>query len=132
MKKLDPNKKTLRQFGVTLGVAFLAIAGLLFVRQKYVGAVCCSVIAGVCLITGAVSPASLCSAYRGWMCFASILEWINTRIILIILFYLIITPLGFLMRLFRGDPLERRNKAGTYWKKKEKVDFNPSDYERRF
>jgi hypothetical protein len=132
MKKLDPDKKTLRQFGVTLGVAFLVIAGVLFLRQKYVGAAWCSVVAGAFLIAGAVSPVSLGTVYIGCMRFASILERISTRIVLILLFYLIITPFGLVMRLFRADPLERKNKAGTCWKKKEKVAFNPSDYERRF
>lgn len=70
--------------------------------------------------------------YIVWMRFAFILGWINTRIILVILFYLIFTPVGLFMRLFRIDLLERKNKEGTYWKKKEKVEFNPLNYERRF
>jgi hypothetical protein len=36
------------------------------------------------------------------------------------------------MRLFRIDLLETKKKKGTYWKKKEKVDFNLLNYERRF
>ena len=70
--------------------------------------------------------------YRAWMCFARILSWINTRIILIIMFYLIFTPMGLFMRLFKIDLLERKKKEGTYWKKKEKIEFNPLNYERRF
>lgn len=72
------------------------------------------------------------AVYRAWMRFVFILGWINTRIILVILFYLILTPVGLLLRLFRIDLLERRKKVGTYWKKKEKVKFNPLNYERRF
>ena len=48
------------------------------------------------------------------------------------MFYLIFTPIGLVMKLFRIDLLERKKREGTYWKKKEKVDFNPLNYERRF
>jgi hypothetical protein len=132
MRKLDLDKKTLRNFGVTLGTVFLVISGLLFFRQKNSGAACCLVVAGIFFVTGSISPVLLKPVYIGWMRFASILEWINTRIILLVLFYLIFTPIGLLMRLFRADLLERRSKAGTCWKKKEKGTFNPLDYERRF
>jgi len=39
------------------------------------------------------------------------------------LFYLIFTPVGLALRLFRIDLLERKKKEGTYWKKKDKIDF---------
>jgi len=48
------------------------------------------------------------------------------------MFYLIFTPLGLFMRLFNIDLLEIRKEKDTYWKKKEKMDFNPVNYERRF
>ena len=70
--------------------------------------------------------------YKVWMGFAAILAWINTRIILVAMFYLIFTPVGLVMRLFRIDPLERNKIKESYWKKKEKADFNPLNYERRF
>ena len=81
---------------------------------------------------GLVLPGFLEPVYIVWMRFASILGWINTRIILVIIFYLVFTPLGLLIRLFRIDLLERGNKLDSYWKKKEKTGFNPLDYERRF
>ncbi|MEI6831388.1 MAG: SxtJ family membrane protein [Candidatus Omnitrophota bacterium] len=70
--------------------------------------------------------------YKVWMRFARILSWINTRIILVIMFYLVFTPVGLVMRLFRIDLLERNKNKGSYWKKKERKDFNFLDYERRF
>jgi len=48
------------------------------------------------------------------------------------MFYLVFTPVGLAMRLFRIDLLERNKNKESYWKKKEKVDFNPLNYERRF
>ena len=70
--------------------------------------------------------------YKIWMRFASVLAWINTRIVLVVLFYLVFTPVGLAMRLFKIDLLERNKIKESYWKEKEKIDFNPLNYERRF
>ena len=54
--------------------------------------------------------------HRVWMIIGHLLGWINTRIILGILFYLIVTPVGMVLR-FRGkDPMQRRfdPRATTY------------------
>ena len=50
-------------------------------------------------------PRGLNSAYKMWMRLGYILGWINTRLILGILFFVMMTPLGFLMRFFGRDPL---------------------------
>ncbi|GJL80925.1 MAG: hypothetical protein DHS20C01_05590 [marine bacterium B5-7] len=66
-------------------------------------------------ITGAIfalwalaHPASLKPIYRGWMRIALVLGFINTRIIMFILFYGIFLPIGFLMRLFGWDAMHRK------------------------
>ena len=52
-------------------------------------------------------PGSLTQIYRLWMTVGEILGWINTRIILGVLFYLVFTPLGLYMRLRGKDPMRR-------------------------
>ncbi|MFA5255989.1 MAG: SxtJ family membrane protein [Candidatus Omnitrophota bacterium] len=132
MERLDPGKNTLKKFGVTMGVAFLVISGLFLFRQKYTVAIYGLAVSCAFFMTGSLLPALLKPVYIIWMRFAFILGWINTRIILIIIFYLVFTPVGLLMRLLRIDPLQRRDKRATYWEEKEKIDFNISNYERRF
>lgn len=132
MERLDPGKKTLKKFGVTMGIAFLVISGLFLFRQKHTVAVYGLAVSCAFFITGSLLPALLKPVYIIWMRFAFILGWINTRIILIVIFYLVFTPVGLLMRLLRIDPLKRRGKCATYWEEKEKIDFNISNYERRF
>ncbi len=60
--------------------------------------------------------------------------WVNTRILLGIIFYLLFTPLGLLMRLFGKDMLNRKldPNASTYWIDKPQVPMRPEDYERQF
>jgi len=132
MQKLNPDKKTLKKFGLTMAVAFLVIFGIFFFRHKPAGTAYSLLISCLFLITGLALPVLLKPAYLAWMRLAFILSWVNTRIILAVLFYLIFTPIGLLMRLFRIDLLERKKQPGSYWKKKEKVEFDPLNYERRF
>lgn len=72
--------------------------------------------------------------YGLWIKLGLVLAWINTRLILIILFYLLFTPMGIVMRMFGADLLDRKIEKGrdTYWRKKETRGFNPLDYERQF
>lgn len=55
-----------------------------------------------------VHPKSLSYIHQAWMKFADIAAWINTRIILLILFYFLIMPMGLLLRLFGYDPMCRK------------------------
>jgi hypothetical protein len=72
--------------------------------------------------------------YIGWMKFAFVLGWINARLILGVFFYLVLTPLGLVMRLFGRDVLYRKfdRKATTYWVKREPAEFKRERYERLF
>ena len=53
-------------------------------------------------------PGSLIYVYKPWMAFADKIGWVNTRIIMAILFYVIIMPIGVIMRLFGKDPMARK------------------------
>jgi hypothetical protein len=73
-------------------------------------------------------------AYWGWMVFAMALGFVNTRILLTLFFYLVLTPIGLLLRLFGKDPLHLSldSKAKTYWTPKTKEPYNPEHYKRQF
>ena len=60
--------------------------------------------------------------------------WFNTRLILCIIFYCIITPIGLIMKLFRKDPLEKaiEKKKDSYWLKKEPTIEDVARYEKTF
>jgi len=62
--------------------------------------------------------------YVLWMRFSEFLGIINTRIILTLLYFLIITPLGFLMKIFGKDPLKLKVQKGavTFWEDGEGVE----------
>ena len=58
-------------------------------------------------------PASLIYFYKPWMKLAEGLGFINTRIILLIVFYLLFFPIGLLMRLTGKDPMQRQFLPGV-------------------
>lgn len=75
-------------------------------------------LAGICALLAAVWPSSLAAPNRAWMKFGLLLGRIVSPIALGLLFYLVFTPLGTLMRLAGKDPLhlKRDASAGTYWR----------------
>ena len=85
------------------------------------------------IVPGALFPSALRPIQRGWMAFAVALGHFNTRVILTVLFYLVLTPVGFVMRLFR-DPLDRSlaDRNASQWIKRELQPVEPSRYERQF
>jgi hypothetical protein len=133
MGSLSFDIKTLRKFGITMGIAFLVITFLILIKHRY-SIMPAIIISAVFFVMALLLPLVLKPVYIAWMRFAYVLGWINTRLILAIMFYLIFTPIGLALRLLRKDLLERKKGEGelSYWKKKEARVFNPADYERQF
>lgn len=70
---------------------------------------------------------------RGWMRFAALLGAINSRILLALIFYSIITPYGLLTRLFGRDVLRRRGpRRTTYWIARKETRRPAERFERLF
>ena len=112
----DVTSKQLRSFGFMVGGIF-AIIGLwpILWRGEEVR-LWAMVLAGVLLLPAAVYPQSLRWPYRGWMAVGQVLGWVNTRIILGVIFYGLFTPMGVIMRWAGRDPLHLKHdpQAETY------------------
>jgi hypothetical protein len=133
MDKLNLDKNNLKKFGIVMGIAFLAIT--LFINLKHKSNILPTyIISIIFFILAFTLPILLKPIYIIWMRFAYLLAWINTRLILCAIFYLVFTPIGLVMRLLKIDPLDRKidKNKNSYWIKKEKKDFCPLDYERQF
>ena len=100
--------KQLRSFGLTVGGIF-ALIGLWPVVVHNAGLRWWSVIvAGALMLPSLVYPKSLFWIYKGWMAVGAVLGWINTRIILGVVFYAVVTPIGIMRRWLRKDPMGRQ------------------------
>ncbi len=74
--------------------------------------------------------------YRAWMKLAHVLAWINTRILLGVIYFVFLMPIRGVMRLFGRDPLTRRPdpKRATYWVERspEERQRPPEDYQNQY
>lgn len=116
-----------------MAAAFAVIATLILVKHKHDPVPIFS-LSALFFILGAVAPALLKPAYIFWMNLAFLLGWVNTKLILAVIFYFIITPIGLVMRIFGVDLLDRKTNRDkdTYWIRKDNKDFDKTRYQRQF
>lgn len=133
MEKLDLSRQNLKKFGITMGVVFFAIAVFVTVRHRH-NALPYMFFSASFFLFSFSTPLILKPLYVFWMRLSFILSWINTRLILIIIFYLIFSPLGFIIKLCGKDLLERKidRSKSSYWIKKEKLVLGKLHYEKQF
>lgn len=117
-----------------MGGVLLAFGGWWFYRGKYTTLSSLLLASGVTLVLlGAFRPQSLVVPNRLWMGLAEALGFVMTRVILGIVFFLFVTPIGLARRLFGGDPLGRRARsAESYWKPYTERRQNPKHYEKMY
>jgi hypothetical protein len=110
---IDPKKvitiKELRDFGILLGLLIPLLFGLLIPYLRYGGVNLVPVYIGVpFFVFGIVFPGILKYPYMLWMKIGEVLGWVNTRIILGIVFYLLFAPIGIFRRILGKDSLSRK------------------------
>tara|TARA_A100000164_G_C21906761_1_gene773460 strand:+ start:119 stop:511 length:393 start_codon:yes stop_codon:yes gene_type:complete len=100
------SKKQLREFGILVGFVFPILIGWILPTITGHGFRAWTLWVGSpSLILGLTSPHLLYYPYKSWMALGHILGWINSRIILGLVFLLVLQPIAIIMRLFSYDPL---------------------------
>lgn len=115
-QNLQPTPKELRQFGLVVGGMVTVIGLWPLVFRSESPRLWAMILGGLLIVLGAVVPRSLKQVHHGWMKVGHVLGSINTRIILSIIYYLLITPMGLVMRLIGKDSMHRAfaQNADTY------------------
>lgn len=120
IRNIRSEKSDLRKFGITIGIVLGFLSGLLWLRGKdaYIIIVFISI---VFILTGLIMPVILKPIQKAWMSFAIVLGWFMTRLILSILFYFIISPIGLIARLLGKKflNLDFKEKKESYWIEKQ-------------
>ncbi len=133
IKHIDNSENAVKKTAVTVGIVLLIITFILWWSGKtsfiYFG-----MVGGLFIIISYIAVPLLRPFHKLWMTLALVLGWFMSRIILIILFYFVITPTGFIAKLFRKRFLELKidKNAKSYWEKRENIIKQPIDYERQF
>ena len=130
----NPSRKQLNVFGVLWLVFFTVIGGLVLNKSGSAQvATFIWVIAAVVPLVGWVVPALMRYAYLGMAYATYPIGFVISHLILAIVYYLAITPIGLIMRLFGYDPMSRHfdKNANTYWCER-KQDDKLDTYFRQF
>jgi NhaP-type Na+/H+ or K+/H+ antiporter len=130
LKPAESESKRLRSFGLILG-ALLALFCWRWERRGWAVAPWLGVLGAVSAAIALTRPLLLEPLERNWMKAARVAARINATVILTLLFYLVVAPLGFIVRLTSGDPLESKLEGGSYWKRRTSGE-DLASYERQF
>ena len=133
IKNIKSSKKDLRKFGITVGSVLVVLAIVFYFLDRsyfiYFGA------AGlVLIIMGFISPVILKPLNKVWMGLAIVLGWLSSRIILIIVFYLVLTPISLIAKISGKKFLDLKynSEKDSYWIKREIIKPDRSSYEKQY
>lgn len=128
MTNQNPRKST-----CVVGCVFSAFA----LWYLYRGRVTWSIVAGsigvVLLLIAAFSSRWSGRFHAGWMKLAGALGYVNSRILLSVMYFLVMTPVGALRRMLGHDPLGRRGPGKeSYWIARTATRQSREGFERSF
>ena len=130
--KIKTRKKDIRNFAFIIGLIISLIAGFLFFNNNELYLVFLY-ISGFFMLPGILLPFILKPIYILWMIFTIILGWVMTRVILSIVFYLILTPIGLIARLVGEDFLNlKKLNTNSYWNYRDSSEELSQNYEKQF
>jgi Saxitoxin biosynthesis operon protein SxtJ len=114
---------SMRVFGLVMLGGFGVLGTLAFLNARRGGsevwmgiAVAFWTVAGVLFLWSLASPRTLPPVYRAWMRFGQAIGGVMSTVLLTVLYFAVVTPVGLLMRAFGTDPIARRGKAASYWR----------------
>ena len=123
-----------REFGLIVGGVLLLLSSWWLFRGKFhdVRPITFGV-GGLLVLLGLVFPKALVFPNKAWMALAEVLAFISTRVILAFVFFVVMTPIGFVKRLLGWDPLHRRAAPSeSYWRPYSERQRDPRHYEKMF
>jgi hypothetical protein len=132
IKNIKTSNKDIKSFGLTIGIILFIISAIVYYYDKSSYQII-AYIGGGFIGLGIIIPILLKPIYILWMTFAVILGWIMTRVILSIVFYLIMTPIGLITRLLGEDFLAlKKSSSESYWNNRDSKHEMNQDYEKQF
>jgi len=132
IKNIKSDKSEWKKFGITMAIILTGIGSyLLWKKNNYVEYI--FILAAVFFVSGLILPFLLRPVYKAWMVLSVVMGYVMTRVIMTAIFFLIVTPIGFVAFLTGKKFLDMKldKNVKSYW-----IDRNhqreKSDYERQF
>jgi len=116
IKKIKSGQKELREFGLTVGGVLFILGAIMAWRGRplwpyFIGT-------GVTLaLLGLTFYKLLIPLQKAWMAFAVVMGFVMSRVVLCIVFYGVVTPIGLIFRILGKDILDQRidKERESYW-----------------
>lgn len=114
---LEISKKILRKFGLMVGGIFLLIGFWIYHSSQSFAGIIFICIGILLLVFGSLFPNALSGIYKVWMGLAFALGWLVSRLLLIVLFYFVLTPVGFIAKIVGKKflDIDYKVKKESYW-----------------
>ena len=105
-----------RRFAFTVGGAFLVLALLAWWRDRLVVGSVLGALAAALLLSGLLVPTRLGPIERAWMKLAHAISRVTTPVVMAVMYFGILTPVGLMRRWFGHNPIDHRPSDGGFWK----------------
>jgi len=127
-------KKELRQFGLILSAILTFFGWRLFAKGIWINSLIFFDLAILSLIFSIFVPSALRFPHRALSFIAKCIGWVNTRLILGLIYYILFTLFAVLFRIIGKDFLERLwdAKSSSYWIPRKDIVLKKEVYERQF
>jgi hypothetical protein len=121
-----------RKFGLSVGGAFLILGMLMHWRGHARRGLVLDGVAALFVLGGVLLPTYMGPVQRAWMGLAHAISKVTTPIFMGIVYYAVITPIGFTRRAFGSNPLSHARTGGSAWVAHEPATPDPKSMERQF
>ena len=122
-----------RKFGFTVGLAFVALGSIALWRGKQRTAMVLLSVGAVLVLAALIVPTLLGPVERAWMGLAHLISKVTTPIFMSIVYFVAITPIGYLRRLSSGGGMAAPKKpSASNWETHTPAVALPKSMERQF
>ena len=130
----EVTREQARRAALVVAAVLFAIAAWNLYRGRATVVIIFGGLGAALVAAGLFVPAAARAFHRAWMRFAVALGHINSRVLLTLVYYLVVTPYGVVSRLVRRDPLRRRggSRAESYWVERRTTRQTREGFERLF
>jgi hypothetical protein len=104
-----------RRFAFTVGAAFCVLAALLAWRGYSLLCGISAGLGGALVLAGVLAAGRLSGVYRAWMGLALAMSRITSPVVMAVLYFLVLSPIGLLLRLLGRNPVRHAEREGGFW-----------------
>jgi ABC-type uncharacterized transport system permease subunit len=121
-----------RRFGLQVGVAFLVLAAIAGGRGHPKSALLLGALGSLLVLGGLLVPDRMEPIRRAWMRVATVISKVTTPVVMGILYFLVLTPIGLLLRAFGHRPLTATRGNGSSWVPRDEREGGAGDLKHQF